>query len=84
MLGFRSALISDKKQGKNTSKARSARVTFSAILKNAGGPAFVRRCVKVQEATMQMHKKVRESKSLTRRSNRSLRSLGLAKASPLA
>jgi hypothetical protein len=36
--------------------SRSARITFSAILKNVGGSAFVRRRFRAQEAIMQTHK----------------------------
>jgi hypothetical protein len=63
--------------------SRSARVTFSAIFENAGGSAFVRRRSQVQKAIVKMHTNAHDLKSLTNGSNRSLRSLGLAKASPL-
>ena len=82
MLGFRSAPVSDKNQGKNTSKARSARITFSAILKNAGGTAFTRCWFQVQEAIVKMHTNAHDLKSLTTGSNRSLRSLGPAEPAP--
>ena len=61
----------------------SARITLSAILKNVGGTAFVRRWFQVQKAIVKMHTNAHDLKSLTTGSNRSLRSLGLAKASPL-
>ena len=61
----------------------SARITLCVGLQNSNISALTLHRFQAQETIMQTHKIAHDLKCLTSGSNRSLRSLGLAKASPL-
>ena len=61
----------------------SARITLCVGLQNSNISALTLHRFQAQEIIMQTHKIAHDLKCLTSGSNRSLRSLGLAKASPL-